>query len=236
VQLLKFLVDYLTKVIVVAVPLYGKYLADVPGLGGLRDDTNRAAVAVGLFTTLFLFQTRDAYVTAIGVDDFLRDYVKELDLGIPGEHWGADLRMNVMYIRRAWWSLFLLRAFEMRGRKGFDTPGVVHADERLVLLSWQGVAGQALKGQPIAVSQLPAQPTWRIWDALWMFPWQVRATLRVKAILAVPMVHDAKGRRRVVGVVNLDAISDAGVAYIQQHQKVLVRTLAGLGKYLARLP
>jgi hypothetical protein len=113
---------------------------------------------------------------------------------------------------------------------------VVHTDERLVLLSWQGVAGKALRGQPLHVSSRPTRPTWRVWDALWLFPWQVRSTLRVKAILSVPMVHDAKGRRRVMGVLNLDAISDAGAAYIQQNQTELVRTLAGFGKYLARLP
>jgi hypothetical protein len=247
-QILKFLVDYLTKILVVAVPLYGQYIAKWRGFEWLADEKLRALVSVGLFTALFIYQARDTYIAQVSADGFLRDYVKGQDHGIPVENWGQDLRLNVMYLRRAWWTLFVLRAFEMRGRKGFEHPdGIVHPDEDLVLLAWQGLAGLAVKekapqyasgGPPQpGVRHLAAQPTWMIWQTLWLLPWQVRKTQRLKAILSVPMaLENKRGTRKIVGVINLDAISDAGAAYIDQHRLVLTRALASLGRHLARLP
>jgi hypothetical protein len=235
-RLLKIVVEYVCQMLVVAVPLYGSLLAGAPGLGWLADGTKRSVVSVGLFTALFVFEARDAYTTGVGVDEFLRDYVRALDLGIPSEHWGRDLRLNAMYLRRSWWSFFLLPVFEIRGRKGFDAPGVVFADEQLTLLAWQGVAGRARLGEPQYVLNPSGRRTWRIWENFWLLPSQVSRTAKVRAVLSVPMVREARGRRHVIGVLNLDAVSQAGARYIDRNQRQLTLALASFGKLLACLP
>jgi hypothetical protein len=247
-RIVKIVVDYLTKAIVVAVPLYGQFVSKVPGFAWLGDETKRAMISLSLFSVLFLVEAKEAYVASVGADEFIRDYIRGQDHGIPREHWGTDLRLNVMTLRRAWWTLFLLRAFEMRGRKGFDHPlGIVHPDEDISLLAFQGLAGlarserqpQYARSAPALpnVRRLSAEPTWKIWETLWMFPWQVRQTSPLKAILTVPMVlENSRGTRKIAGVINLDAISNEGAAYIDQNRLSLTRALASLGKHLARLP
>ena len=159
---------------------------------------------------------------------------KEHDLAI-----GEDIRINVMFVRRSLLTLYFGRRFIWCANRGFDGS---HRDNRLFLMAWQGLCGQAfrerktlsvdLRNQPNgAVGFLPSKATFGLYGP------QVSKTRHLKAILTIPIFAEFKDGAmsdlQPVGVINIDAISDVGAERLLANEKRLDTFFKENGRILA---
>lgn len=115
------------------------------------------------------------------------------------------------------------------------------------LMIWQGLCGQAFLRGKSAFADLrdisqPNRPPSEVWPSgndFYLFAWQLRRTSHIKAILSVPIFKQIEPppnvRYRVVGVINLDAVSESGAAWLADDVKGTTKYLADYGTTLAYL-
>lgn len=151
------------------------------------------------------------------VRNFAEAYVKnalddfEEEIAESGLRMATDLRVNVLFAR---WHRFVW--FANRGFTG------CHHDNNLWILRWFGLSGNALKEKnTIAVDlrgRTPSGGRWPRRENLWLFSWQARKTRHLKAVVSIPIFKETKKgamtHHKAVGVINVDAVSDAGAEWI----------------------
>jgi hypothetical protein len=145
---------------------------------------------------------------------------------------GRDVRVNVMILR--WWLVF--RWFANKGFVGG------HRDDSLVLLRFQGICGHAFRHEKLVAVDFrtAARPSrWKPWHNFWLWPWQCTNTGHLTAIVSIPIFREAKDgamtRHRAVGVVNIDAVSDAGADWILKEKEALKNFFGPSGMVIAHL-
>ncbi len=175
---------------------------------------------------------------------FAREFIKRLEKEItdqPGmPDVGRDVRLNVMFLpRRIPW----LRRMKWYANLGFATNAGPHGDAHLFLFSWQGLCGAAVRERRPLITDLRTQApsfSWKFWNNPFrMFAWQLRRTGNVKVILSVP-IYRQKGSEQnpsfqIVGVINFDAVSEAGADWIIANEPQMTAWLGGHGTILAAL-
>jgi hypothetical protein len=121
-------------------PLYGKKESIELSL--------RMFITLGGFATIVAYEFFDYILPRRDLDEFRRAYLKqqknewrepEGKVGIP-----KDIRINIMHVRRPWYTLFIGR-FYWTWNDGFKPPN--QKDSKLLLLTLQGVAGIAYRTQ-----------------------------------------------------------------------------------------
>jgi hypothetical protein len=199
------------------------------------------AVTLGLLIDVF-----DLYVPHVSAARFKDEYV-----GTHLELWrkqvGEGVRINVLYVRRRWYLLFT-RCFAWSVHNGFDPTHGRHHDLNMLLHVSQGVCGAAFRQSEIKFADLRNEPSvpakglfrqgpYKLW------PRQTRKIRRVnlKAVLSIPMWKKI-GRDvnnltyKPVGVINLDATTDAAATLLSDNRQALGIYFADEGKLLALLP
>jgi hypothetical protein len=227
------------------------------------------ALKFSLSAVVFFLALVTDYVNAELPAKRLREFrTKYLD-GEYEHHWakqlGNDCRMNVMYIRRPVWTLWLLPVWEWawHANHGNGCP-----DTNLFLFTFQGASGAALKemrAHPdrfqaplVHVSDLQQPPSgrlarwfgrsawkarfsWKAWkDSYFMTNRQIERTNQVVSILSVPILLKTKtkaGATKVtpVGLVNLDATSATGAQLLSTNRQALADHFTQIGTYLGSL-
>jgi hypothetical protein len=160
------------------------------------------------------------------IADAFNEFQQHLQKGVEI---GRDVRVNVMIARRVWWLLYLRRTFDWYANRGFAPDGRgMHRDNRLFLFTWQGICGKALGDQTlIAVDLREMKPRKGfLWYVSWLLPinefrlfgWQTKDTAHVQVVVSIPifrLLEEAPNERwKVVGVINIDAVSDLGAAWL----------------------
>ncbi len=120
-------------------------------------------------------------------------------------------RVTIMVPRRSFRGLWIWKDFEFVYQGGFEED---HQDVDLLLYSWQGVAGEAIRlRKPVAQGSSRADKNprgwWRFKWPWGMFKWQREQTAHVHWVLSVPMFKKSSGpgrRGTVVGVINIDVV------------------------------
>jgi len=150
---------------------------------------------------------------------------------------GEDIRINVMFAKRLPVLLFV-RRFVWYANRGF---GGGHRDNRLSLFTWQGLCGKAFRARSTLGVDLRRAIAAKQWypsaENFWLFPWQLRNTGHLRAIISIPIFWEIdKGQlkwHKTVGVINLDAISDAGADGLLSNKTRLDTFFKHYGKILA---
>ena len=156
------------------------------------------------------------------VGNILDDFSKNLSEGI---RMGDDIRINVLFARRCWWFPFLKR-FSWFANRGFLGG---HRDNNLWLLTVQGLCGKAFREEKTLATDMRTAKLDRNWkpsqENLWLFLWQRQKAQHLKAILSIPMFRttksDAMTHHKVVGVINVDAVSDKGAEWVLKNRENL---------------
>ena len=137
---------------------------------------------------------------------------------------GYDLRVNVLFAKRCW--ILLLTRFAWFANRGFLGG---HHDDEMWMLTLQGLCGRAFRRkETLAVDLRNVSPSTKWWPSaenLWLFRWQRKKTRHLKAILSIPLFRrtetEAMTHHKVVGVVNVDAVSDKGAEWLLKNAKTL---------------
>ena len=66
-------------------------------------------------------------------------------LEVKSEDVFENIRLNIMFTKRKWYFLYLIKTFKWIWNKGFEPP--FHRDAKLWLTEWQGSCGKALKDE-----------------------------------------------------------------------------------------
>ena len=156
------------------------------------------------------------------VGNILDQFSKSIDE--QGLRMGDDLRVNVLFAKRCWF--LILRRFTWFANRGFSAG---QQDNGLWLLARQGLCGKAFRAEQTLASDLreakPSHKWWPSQENLWLFRWQREKTRHLKAILSIPIFRmtksDAMTRHKVVGVINVDAVSDRGAEWLLKNKKIL---------------
>ena len=158
----------------------------------------------------------------------------------------GDVRLNIMPLKRVWWTLWLLKRFEMAYPLGFNTPQK-HHDIALKLWWFQGLAGEAVRaGEPLQDKLLGGVSAVRPNRILfWKNPYrltagQLKKTQHVKWVLSVPMFVfpevGAADKARIVGVINVDYTGDALDDWLETHSVEEIAEVFGkVGAIASRL-
>ena len=253
---LKSLVSYVLKLLIALTPLVVVPLV-VAGetnhptlawlLGATKENVQQRAIA--FFTVLdililaayetfthFLPQREarrvaDVYVAGL-LDDF-RNVITGQRLKL-----GADIRINIMFVRRSAFTLFM-RRFVWFANRGFEGA---HQDNGLWLFVGQGICGRAFKERKTLVADLRGSdseqpPWWPCRDNFYLFPWQRKKTAHLTAILTIPIFAEEHlglmTSHRPVGVINIDAVSENGAERLLSNKKRLDEFFKESGKILA---
>jgi hypothetical protein len=160
---------------------------------------------------------------------------------------GADIRISVFFARRAWWTLFILHYFAWFVHDGFQEEHGHHLDRKVVLMTFQGLAGKAYREEkPQFMNLSGVNVLAGRWRDLWLFGnqfrltyWQLRKTSDVKAILSVPIFYEKKPppdyEGELVGVINVDAVSTAGADWLEKNWGDVARFVHEHGAIIAPL-
>lgn len=168
-------------------------------------------------------------------------YLEKLKTG-----WRATLppevRISVLHARRRWFLPFI-RLFSWTWSDGFAPS---HSDTNILLTSWQGVAGKALKSRnPTLVDMRTLGPRklkiyekWLPLNQFRLLPWQLSKTREIKCTLSVPMFISSgklSPKWRAVGVINLDTLTATGADFLTANQQALSNDFTDDGKIIAYL-
>ena len=158
---------------------------------------------------------------------------------------GTDIRLNVMYARGFW----VFSWFKWVANYGYTDDASVASDQHMWMAKWQGIAGVACRsGKPQWATIWTEDPPILTFSERWMFQnefrmwgFQLTRTANVRAVLSIPLVRKHGGshnpRGKVVGVLNLDAVSTAGALWLADPEKreELLKFLSDHGGMLAFL-
>ncbi len=187
----------------------------------------------------------DAYRPSRTLEGFRHDYLEELNKsqfrksGVVSK----AIRINVMYL---YWRLHrpFNRTFEMVWRNGFEAH---HRDRHVKMFIWQGVCGTAARGKESVFIDFRREPMddgtfasrWLLRNKYRLFPWHIKKTCAIKALLSIPMIEmrGKKGAERAVcvGVINLDACTDAGANELAKRSKHYSEYFLQHGSLIAKM-
>jgi len=258
---LRLIFEYLARALPVAVPLllpkhyppvsWASNLLVYLGFQKPPDDQLGAAVALFGLILVFIFDFFNLYLpmqkTRQFGDAFFERIVQDFEQN-NAPRFGTDLRLNVMFLRKPR-LLGRFHPFPLRwvANRGFNPAFGAARDLHIPLWGFQGVCGRTLRKRlpqfaDFRMHQLddscssaffPLRANYRL------FRWQIRRTEHVKAILAVPICLPDGGppnpRLKIIGVMNLDAISDAGAEWIVRTREQSVKYLTDNGQFLTLL-
>lgn len=156
-----------------------------------------------------------------------------------------EIRINIMYARRRWYFLWLVRVFEWTWNDGFDPPRG-HVDANMWISEFQGACGKAfrtMRPQSVYFDATPRQiqsfkEEWLLGNEFHLSHGQLRRTRHLRAVLSIPILEksdDLSPSYRSVGVINLDAYSEKGSNELQANEQELAEYFIRLGKILAAL-
>jgi hypothetical protein len=236
----------LTALAVAASPWIAEHL----GWAGLSDETRKGAFSLFGVLLLAVWDFVDFYIPREHLRRFGKDYCDKLaktlrERPAPFPKMGEDLRLNVLYVRGFW----LCSWFKWVANYGYTDSATIAPDLHLWMAKWQGVAGVAVAScKPQWATLWTDTPPsfgfaqrWAFRNKFKLWGPQLDRTVEVRAVLSVPLVRRLGGshnpRGKVVGVMNLDAITEAGAAWLADPQKrsELLKFLADHGGLLAFL-
>lgn len=229
-------VEYGAKLSLIASPYLLRWLGITGPVNGADLE---AAISTFLLCVVFAFEARSAAKDRSARDNFREEYVDDLVQPFQAQL-GRDLRFNVMYASR--WPFLLVKVFHWKGSRGFRAG--VHQDARLWFTVHQGVCGLAYRNQSCEWVDLRTAPPFepQLWP--WKNPFglsrgQFEKTRHVKAVLSVPMIKTLGPRTNPkytrAGVINLDAVSDAGADYLAANHLEIENELLRAGAILGSL-
>jgi hypothetical protein len=211
------------------------------GVKGVDEKVLGAALSLILLTIVLVVEVFDYAIPRLRSQKFRDEYLNQL-VADRFKKSARHLRFNVMMARRKWYVLWTFRHFYWEASKGFD-PGQ-HLDVKVRFAEWQGVCGATLRSQKpqfVDFRHLPkTEPHWLPWKNPYrLFRWQVERTRDVLAIGSVPLlVKRGTGTNphyRVVGVLNVDAVSPEGAQWLAKNWDALKKPLLQAGTLLAVL-
>jgi hypothetical protein len=236
----------ITAMTVAASPWIAAHL----GWGTLTEEARKVAFSLFGVLILAVWDFVDFYIPREHLRRFGKDYCDKLaktlrDRPAPFPKLGEEIRLNVLCVRGFWFMSW----FKWVANYGYTDNSTVAPDLHMFLAKWQGVAGVAVaSGKPQWATLWTDTPPTFDFAQRWVFRnkfklWgsQLDRTAEVRAVLSIPLVRRLGGthnpRGKVVGVMNLDAISEAGVAWLADPQKrhELLKFLADHGGLLAFL-
>lgn len=206
--------------------------------------TLRILITATALVGSLIFEAVDLYWPSRSLLRFRMHYLEE-----KRKEWRDKLspavRINIMYARRRWYFLWLVRTFEWTWNDGFDPP-VGHVDANMWICEFQGVCGKAFRTmKPQSVYFDANTPEAGGFREKWFFDnkfhlshRQLRRTRHLRAVLSIPILEQSDGMSpdyRSVGVINLDASSDAGMNELHKNERELAEYFTRLGKILAAL-
>jgi len=248
---LRLILEYVARMLPIALPLFlpTDYLpshAHIRALFaaiGLSDPTDAQVRGVGAMVGLmlvFVFDFFNLYLPKEEARRFAKLFFDRLVYEFSDEDapaFGSDLRMNVLFIRAPRWIGKRILPLRWAANVGFAPAFGNNSDAHFWIWGFQGVCGRAIrKGFP-QFSDLRGEIMYDRWSSMvipWrvnfrFFRWQIRRTAHVKAVLSVPIhaqtAPSPNPKMRLLGVVNLDAVSDGGADW-------LVKTHKGTAEYL----
>lgn len=240
----KLLLRYGTQGLLVAAP----WLVAHGGFARFKQDDQKVVLSLIALFLIFCWDAVELYIPRQRLRQLGKEYADKLAKKFEDPRYpqlGTDLRLNVMYLR----GLGPLAWFRWVANYGFVNRSHTYPDAHMLLMRWQGVAGRAVgAGAPIWVDlrgQGKARLTFserylfkspfRLWHT------QFAATEQVLAVLSVPLILEAGSRpnprARIVGVINLDAVSERGAEWLSDPEvrSEMLRFLADHGSFLAFL-
>ena len=165
----KLFIRYLTQVLIVSAPMFTSrwsllnllghtdagdadpVVLSVLGLTTLEGPKQELELTIRLCLSGFAlaltaaYEAWDVYLPVIRLRDFRRTYF-EATLREWREKLSSEIRINIMYARRPWYTLWLIPFFEWTFNDGFS-PGQGHIDANMNLACFQGVCGKAYRTQ-----------------------------------------------------------------------------------------
>jgi hypothetical protein len=159
----------------------------------------RAGVSCVLLMIVFFYDALDLYLPRQSRRKFRDRYLSGQFNEISG-NLHRDVRVNVMYARRRWYTLWLVRVFQWTASHGFRAGR--DRDIKIPFLEWQGVCGKALRrcevtwedlrGPRHQWSALRWYQKWLLWNTYRLTYWQLERTQNVRAILSIPMFRQKR--------------------------------------------
>jgi len=243
---LRLFLKTITAITVAASPWIAAHL----GWGALSEESRKITFSVFGVLVLALWDFVDFYIPREHLRRFGKDYCDKLaktlrDRPAPFPRMGQDIRFNVLYVRGVWWCSW----FKWVANYGYTDSANIAPDLHMWLATWQGVAGVAVASRKPQWATLWADKPpsftfaqrWTLRNKFKLLGPQLDRTAEVRAVLSIPLVRRLGGshnpRGKVVGVMNLDAITEAGAAWLAEPHKrdELLKFLADHGGLLAFL-
>jgi hypothetical protein len=198
----------------------------------------------------FAYDTYEYYEPRRRAERFNKEYVETVvfeefrqSVEAGNVELGDDVRINALMARRP--PTVFPRYFSWLVWDGYSYSQGLHPDQGMWLLGRQGLSGQVLKRKKILDIDLRSSPVptfterYLTGDRFRLRWWQLDQTKHLTYILSVPMLKTTspkpKLREKVVGVFNIDAVSDEGATWIAQNREKLGKFLRRHGKVLAEL-
>ena len=151
---------------------------------------------------------------------------------------GQDLRVNITLSRRCFLFPFLSRFFWFANR-GF---GGGHRDNGQWLFTFQGLCGRAFRHRQVLAVDLRKAESESWWPSagnFWLSCGQRKKTRHLKAIVSIPLFKeirtDAMTHHKVVGVINVDAVSERGAEWLLTNRERLENFFGDRGTTLVWL-
>lgn len=212
----------------------------------------RAALSLAGLMAAFAYDTYEYYAPRERAERFNKSYVETVvfaeflaNLSAGNVTLGEDVRINALLARRP--PTIVPRFFSWLVWDGYSYTQGIHPDQTLRLLGFQGLSAQVLSEKKIRFADLRGRvlrslslsQKYLMCNEFRLTWWQLKRTEHLKYVLSVPMLKTVSPkpnlRENVVGVFNIDAVSDRGAAWIEQNQKALGTFLRLHGKVLAEL-
>ena len=199
-----------------------------------RSALTMTGVALGLS---ILSEVFDVYIPKRRLEGFRALYLDE-----QRSKWvvqlGQQVRVNVMFVHRPVYVLFVARRLRWVWHDGYRPPN--HEGVNLCFWSWQGLCGRALRREKAQFVDLRATPlrVGVLFDNFKMGPFKRRRTASLKAVLSVPIFESRGGDApgwRCIGVFNLDAVEEAGADLLAKNWHDLAQYFTDLGMVVAKL-
>lgn len=220
-------------------------LVDLSGPKAEVEMQTRTAITLAGVFILVVGGFFDAYLPSRSLVAFRHDYLDS----IVSEQWRranrvrSDLRVNIMYLKWRWWMPFG-RSFKVVWKDRFHPKD---RDGHLRFYTWQGVCGKAARSRDVLFVDFRAAPVpvdgfaskYLLRNTFHLWPWQLRRTRHIKAILSVPM-YDTRGpkgqeHKVCVGVINVDATTEADADYLAEKADHLGVFLTRHGQLIAKM-
>jgi len=181
----------------------------------------RLAIVAAGFAALFVHEAVAYWIPRRNLLQFRKEYID-----LEKDDWQTqlhhDVRINLMFAKRRWYTLWLLPVFEWTWNDGFKPE---HRDANMWICVLQGAYGQAYRTRTAQFASIPAgsfqaltpREKWLLGNRYHLTKRQLRKTRHVLAVLSIPIVKRTDGlspRYKAVGVMNLDSDTSDGAAIL----------------------